>query len=108
MGKVRTVKCPLCGWSKRYGKNDFEIGKIFNGSPEDDIILIQEVGGKVKGTGKGFGGGKGSTKGKIKVLGRKNLENLDDSIKEKILEKIQEIKKKLKFNKIFLKFLFFG
>jgi len=95
MGKVRTVKCPLCGWSKRYGEDDFEIDKIFDGSPEDDVILIQEVGGKVKGTGEGFGGGRGSTKGKVEVLGRKNLENLDNPIKEKILEKIKEIEEKI-------------
>jgi len=97
MGKVRTVKCPLCGWSKRYGEDDFEIDEIFDGSPEDDVILIQEVGGKVKGTGKGFGSGRGSTKGKVEVLGRKSLENLDDSIKKKILEKIQRIRKKFNF-----------
>jgi len=95
MGKVRTVKCPLCGWSKRYGEDDFEIDKIFDGSAEDDVILIQEVGGKVKGTGKGFGSGKGSTKGKVEVLGRKSLENLDDSIRKKILKKIEEIEKKI-------------
>lgn len=95
MGKVRTVKCPLCGWSKRYGEDDFEIDRIFDGSPEDDVILVQEVGGKVKGTGRGSDEGRGKAKGRVEVLERQSLEDLNDAIKRKILGKIEEIEEKI-------------
>ncbi len=100
MGKVFVIRCPLCGHAHRYKRN-VPLGEFFTGSADQDVLLIEEVGGKHRGSFDEFDKGimrrgRGSAKGRIEIKETFKLEELDQELKDKIREKSKEILEKIK------------
>lgn len=95
LGKVVAVRCPLCGWTRRYKGSDANPDRFFN-SPLGDVILIEQVGGKHKRSFADLDSGiirrgRGSARGRIEVREAVGLADLDPKLKERIRERAREI-----------------